>query len=242
MPMPQEQTATPVVVPQAPPAPPAAATPAAPAAATPNPVRFTLTGGSPQQVYQGAVSQRQELRRTRETVEAERRQLSRDLQNPMVDGANKAGLEARITLLDKRLIELDQQIAQADASVATAAGIPGAIPPRGPDPIVDDDLVSFLAVVLVFAVIVPITVAHVRRIWKRAGAAVSAVPQSLLDRFARLENNVDAMAIEMERVSEGQRFMTKLFAEQGARGLGQGAAEPVRVAERDQQLERLTPR
>lgn len=33
------------------------------------------------------------------------------------------------------------------------------------------------------------------------------------DRLGRMEQAIDAMAVEMERISEGQRFTTKLLAE-----------------------------
>ena len=36
------------------------------------------------------------------------------------------------------------------------------------------------------------------------------------DSLRRLEQSMDAMAIEVERIGEGQRFMTRLFAEKGA--------------------------
>ena len=36
------------------------------------------------------------------------------------------------------------------------------------------------------------------------------------DRLARIEAAVDAIAIEVERISEGQRFVTKLLAEKPA--------------------------
>jgi hypothetical protein len=51
----------------------------------------------------------------------------------------------------------------------------------------------------------------------------------------RLEQAVDAIAIEIERVSEGQRFVTRLLTEGSAPALsvGQKAAEPVRLPERE---------
>ena len=54
-------------------------------------------------------------------------------------------------------------------------------------------------------------------------------------RMERLEQAVDAIAIEVERVSEGQRYMTRLLTEGSAPALsvGQRAAEPVRIAERE---------
>lgn len=39
----------------------------------------------------------------------------------------------------------------------------------------------------------------------------------LAERMARIENATDAVAIEVERISEGQRFTTKLLAERGER-------------------------
>ncbi len=33
------------------------------------------------------------------------------------------------------------------------------------------------------------------------------------DRLSRIENAIDAMSVEVERISEGQRFATKLLAE-----------------------------
>ncbi len=35
------------------------------------------------------------------------------------------------------------------------------------------------------------------------------------ERMGRLENAIDAIAVEMERIGEGQRFVTKLLAERG---------------------------
>jgi hypothetical protein len=37
--------------------------------------------------------------------------------------------------------------------------------------------------------------------------------QGLHDRLARIENAIEAMAVEVERISEGQRFTTRLLSE-----------------------------
>lgn len=42
-------------------------------------------------------------------------------------------------------------------------------------------------------------------------------PRSVLlmeERLARIETAIDTMAVEVERISEGQRFVTRLLAEQ----------------------------
>lgn len=47
---------------------------------------------------------------------------------------------------------------------------------------------------------------------------------SIDDRLARVEQAVDAIAIEMERVGEGQRFLTKILAERTPQALAEGSA------------------
>lgn len=55
------------------------------------------------------------------------------------------------------------------------------------------------------------------RAWQRRSelraSAPSQLPLDVSQRLARIEAAVDAIAIEVERISEGQRFLTKLQAE-----------------------------
>ena len=68
-----------------------------------------------------------------------------------------------------------------------------------------------------------------RRIWRRGEAVMSALSVEATDRLTHLEQSVDAVAIEVERIGEGQRFMTRLFTERGTpRAAGEGAAEPIK--------------
>jgi hypothetical protein len=48
-------------------------------------------------------------------------------------------------------------------------------------------------------------------------------------RLTRIEEAVETIAIEMERMGEGQRFVTKLLAERAALPEGQGASAADRV-------------
>ena len=52
-----------------------------------------------------------------------------------------------------------------------------------------------------------------------------ALPADDSERLKRLENGIDAMAVEIERISEGQRFTTRLLTDQreSAPGLTTGA-------------------
>jgi hypothetical protein len=45
------------------------------------------------------------------------------------------------------------------------------------------------------------------------GRAAAPALQGVEDRLDRIERSVEAIALEVERVSEGQRFVTKLLAE-----------------------------
>jgi hypothetical protein len=60
----------------------------------------------------------------------------------------------------------------------------------------------------------PLVRGLVRR-WERE-SEVPRIPAEVQARLQRIEQSVDAIAIEVERMSEGQRFVTRLLAERGA--------------------------
>jgi hypothetical protein len=68
-----------------------------------------------------------------------------------------------------------------------------------------------MAFVFVLVITIPIVVAVTRRLWRRA--PVRQVPVVDDERFARLEQAVEAVAIEVERIGESQRFQARLAAE-----------------------------
>lgn len=190
----------------------------------------------PSQVLEAFRQQRSELRNQLDRIESQRRDVSRQLERPMVDGANEQGLEARIASIDARISAIDKQIADADASVARAAAVPGAVQPepppqprRGPP----DEFFAFLAVLTV-VIVFPLVIAYARRIWRRGAQVVSAIPQEIYDRFNRVDQAIDSVAIEVERIGEGQRFLTRVYAEQ-QRGLIPGPAERVEVSDRERE-------
>ncbi len=75
---------------------------------------------------------------------------------------------------------------------------------------------------------------YARRIWRRGGSVIPALTRELTDRLTHLEQSVDAVAIEVERIAEGQRFMTRFFTENSTpRAPGEGAAEPIEIKARE---------
>lgn len=71
--------------------------------------------------------------------------------------------------------------------------------------------VMFLAVVALVAAVV------VRLMDRRSDGDPKRV-QRLEERVARLEGTIESMSSEMERLGEGQRFMTKLLSERSQTG------------------------
>lgn len=179
-------------------------------------VRITGLPQSPTAIYRGFVEQRRELRNQLEQAQDTRSELSNQLQGP-IGGADRHGVEQHIAEVDARITSLDKQLAAADAQVAQAAAIPGAVvpdPPRqrnGPP-----EEVFFLAGMFIVIVMLPLSIALARRIWRRSSAAVAALPHDLMERLTRLDQAVDSIAVEVERIGEGQRFMTRVLAEKPA--------------------------
>jgi hypothetical protein len=199
------------------PAPPAPPQPPFP---IPSGGRITVVGGGqgPTAVYRAQVAQRKELGDQLEDLQDTREELVEKVAESTLTGtgsaASRAGLEARIAAIDVRIADLDKQIAEADAAVARAAGIPGAVVPDPPEirsgPPEEVFVLGGMFIVVVF---LPLSIAFARRIWRRSASAVSALPQEVIDRLTRLDHAVDSIAVEVERIGEGQRFMTRVLAE-----------------------------
>lgn len=51
------------------------------------------------------------------------------------------------------------------------------------------------------------------------------IPAEVANRLERIEQAVDAIAVEIERISEGQRFTTKLLSEVRTGALSAGSAQ-----------------
>ncbi|MEO6528276.1 MAG: hypothetical protein ABIP93_16765 [Gemmatimonadaceae bacterium] len=210
--------------------------------APPAPAQVLVNGkplGSANQVYSGLVQQRKVLGQQMEQLQDARRDITGRLRNEdgerAIDGADRLGLQKRLTSVDERIEALDKQIAGADAQVASAAAIPGAVvepPPyhrEGPP-----EEFFILGGIFMFVAIFPISVAYARRIWRRGASVVAALPSDIVERFSQLDQAVESIAVEVERIGEGQRFITRVLSEQGSRAaLGEGAARPIEVGARE---------
>jgi hypothetical protein len=74
-------------------------------------------------------------------------------------------------------------------------------------------MVALASLALVGVVVYPLARAVARKI-EGDSRRKAALPDDSAERMARIEAAIEAVAIEVERISEGQRFVTKLLAEQ----------------------------
>jgi hypothetical protein len=79
--------------------------------------------------------------------------------------------------------------------------------------------VAGMTMIVLLALGVPFVRALVRR-WEREPLQAT-VPPDVAARLERIEQAVDAVAIEVERISEGQRFTTKLLSDRAGEAVPQ---------------------
>lgn len=88
------------------------------------------------------------------------------------------------------------------------------MPPPGeiiPPQAVDISIAFFLTIAAII-IGLPIARAFARRMDRKGG--VAQVPTEVSSQLSHLNQAVDAIALEVERISEGQRFTTRLLSEQ----------------------------
>ncbi len=135
------------------------------------------------------------------------------------------------SLRDQIRTTVEQQVqaareAAAAAAVAGQDGGPAGTGPLTPTVVVRpggfDEIppqavdISLMFFVTVFAIIVGFPIARAIGRWIDRRGHQPRIPADLTTQLNQIAQSVDAMAIEVERISEGQRFTTKLLAEQQA--------------------------
>src|SRR3954452_24479376 len=202
------------------PVPPSPATPPTPAT-PPAPGAYVVSSGAlpavmSKQDVAMLQARRSELSRQLESAAGWRRQLSEQIRR--ADGADKAGLEARLAVLDTRMARLESDIDEVGVRLASPAAARVGSTAMPQDFGFRSSNVRPEAIVVPFTLFVlcPIAVSISRLIWKRGSRQhAPALTTDSAQRLERMEQAMDAIAIEVERVSEGQRFVTRLLSERG---------------------------
>lgn len=194
--------------------------------------------------------------RVRQAVEQARlaeeaaRDAARDAQQEAQEAAREARAEARaeaaaqglaiplgpenVTVRDGHVIVRDRHgnIIQEINVPSGGRGLPPDFPQDMP-PRVQETISMFFVTLAVIAIGIPLARAFGR--WLDRRGQRPAVPADVTARLQRIEEAVETVALEVERISEGQRFTSRLMAEmrqapqlEGARADGARIPEPRR--------------
>ncbi|HEY4306697.1 MAG TPA: hypothetical protein VGM82_19665 [Gemmatimonadaceae bacterium] len=242
----------------------------APPTATPRAVA-QVAGMEPMQ-FDALQSQAATLNRQLAGLRVQRAFLERQARNETNDAA-RAQLDANRANLDVQMAQSQADLENLRAQIASRANVSmsrvtqsGQLMAQQPwrPPRVDPDVVMGLSFSLLMVIALPMSIAYARRVWRGKPQTATIKTDEISPRLERLEQAVDAIAIEVERISEGQRFVTKVMSERpratatastprpdSADGgipdarqilaLGAGAAEPIRMADRQSVRQMNTP-
>lgn len=117
-------------------------------------------------------------------------------------------------------------VAQVPAPAAPSGGIPGPTTSTTAPPVFNPDdippnaynvTIAFFVTAAVCVIGLPIARAIARRLDGRTSSLKAGAPDTT-PQLRQLQESVDALAIEMERMSEGQRFTAKLLADRARPG------------------------
>lgn len=227
----QDQPAPPAQPPEPPP--PELPAPAEPAPPSASPTAVTVEGATIP--LQGLPRTAQELRGLRERREILRDQLeratnrrenlvaelnsNREGDQPLAPEA-RAGIEQRLKLVDERILQLerDQALTERLLSNAPPAVLAqAAVEERNErDSMSEDDAAAIAFSTFGAGVLLTLIIGRIRRGFaRRRGGVVAATTNALPaddPRIDRLTQTMDAIAEEVERIGEGQRFVTQLLA------------------------------
>lgn len=187
-----------------------------------------LTG----QQVRALLDRRSELSRQLTSAQGRRDELAEEIRK--TDGPSKAGLEQRAGQLDQRMIQLEGDLAEVGRQLANSGRVTASTNPA-PSSLpfgISPGQATGISIVFTVLVLFPLALAMARNLWRRGSMPrhTPVNPESG-ERLERLEQAVDAIAIEIERVSEGQRFVTQILTrgEPVYVGGGQSSADPMRA-------------
>ena len=171
-------------------------------------------------------TRRQELNNELASATSRRRTVAGEMA-ATADPAAHTGLQQRLAILDQRIIQLETDIAAADRQITAAAPAVFEESRFQRQATGDDFAEGFAAGAATLFAAMTILLVFVRRRWKRRAKAGPVTTGADSPRLQRVEQAVDAIAVEVERISEGQRFVTKLLSESAAASGSQRIAPPV---------------
>ena len=209
---------------------PAPPTPPTPGVGGTDAISYTITVPSTPQDIEAIRERRGELSDQLISATGRRGEIAEELAT--ADARSRPGLEQRLAVLDNRIIQLESDIAETGRQLTSA---PAGLIATSEAPFTEfirPDVVEKVSVMFTLFVLAPLAISIAWAIFKRT-MNPSRQRSEVSDggeRLRRLENSVDAIAVEIERVSEGQRFVTRLLSEPKV-GAGVPPTNPARLTE-----------
>jgi len=163
-----------------------------------------------------------ELRSQLRNVTNERSTLSAQLRGAR-PGPDASGLESHIAQLDTRTLGIESDMADLNRALAAAPNglyqtSTSTAPPAGHYGQLSASQQTGIAVVGMIFVGAPLVIATAMIAMQRlARRPVQQVPKEVADRLENMERGIEAVAIEVERIGEGQRFVTQLMSDRAKR-------------------------
>jgi hypothetical protein len=157
-----------------------------------------------------AAQARAEAAQARAEAAADAKEAAADAREAVQETSVQAGGDGSVITIVKDGKTITLNNASPDV-LAQALGIPAA-PPFPELPSNDGAYAVGVTGILATAVVVIYGI----RSWSKAklrGATPAQLPADVTQRLARMETAIESVAVEVERISEGQRFTTRLLSE-----------------------------
>ena len=184
-------------------------------------------------------------------LQAQWRGLKSQLDNMLRNNPARPGVQQQWADVGVQIARVQGDIATLQARIALKQGLPvGAPGAVAPSPWNNPAVVIPSVSIVSLTLLLPLAIGWARRISRRAPAP-APISSDVTTRLERIEQAVDSIAIEVERVSEGQRYVTKIMAGRPASaasnagspadqassplalGAGEAPAQPIVVLERE---------
>lgn len=134
-------------------------------------------------------------------------------------GASKDGIAQRLAVMDRSMAQFESDLSAVGLAMVPKRSTEAQVPPpsSGNRARIAGGEAMLIAVAIfvgTMLVAVPASVRRAKRRWMRESPSEGTLSLGAASqRLDRIEHAVDTIAVEIERVSENQRFMTRLMTE-----------------------------
>jgi hypothetical protein len=178
-------------------------------------------------------SAKAELQKELVAAEAKRDALQDRVTQMPPDSRARNALEQQLSRADRDVDRIEAAIerleGRSDASTRETFTLVPPPPPPFNGGVSPRPFIPFFIIVFIGF---PLALAFARNVWRRGSRAQPALElgPEVTRRFNNLEQSVDSIAVEIERISENQRYLTKVLSESKPASVSGGAPGPGRLA------------